>query len=217
MCSLHTLIVFIISLYWNHYKYPNLYIPLTQLSFILAWSTFQAHVFAGNILNVGESASYPVIDGNIHLILSLLGLLLFALTLLIFLLGRQGCLFQNIFNVLDLLQGFNFLQEYLALGSVDEFMFVERLQDQYQVGLNLTNWRLWVVFNVNVNNFFQIAAYLLLLLFRINIFPMASQLAFDFNSYIVYCIVILHSLAQVPLDTVLDQLDVSLVCCGICD
>ncbi|CAL6013944.1 Hypothetical_protein [Hexamita inflata] len=30
-------------------------------------------------------------------------------------------------------------------------------------------------------------------------------------------IVILHSLAQVPLDTVLDQLDVSLVCFGICD
>ncbi|CAL6087742.1 Hypothetical_protein [Hexamita inflata] len=82
----------------------HLYIPLTQLSFILAWSTFQAHVFAGNILNVGEPASYPVVDGNIHLILSLLGLLLFALTLLIFLLGRQGCLFQNIFNVLDLLQ-----------------------------------------------------------------------------------------------------------------
>ncbi|CAL6024957.1 Hypothetical_protein [Hexamita inflata] len=165
----------------------KLYIPLTQLSFILAWSTFQAHVFAGNILNVGESASYPVIDGNIHLILQLLGLLLFALTLLIFLLGRQGCLFQNIFNVLDLLQGFNFLQEYLALGSVDEFTFIERLQDQYQVGLNLTNRRLWVVFNVNVNNFYQIAAYLLLIFFRINIFPMASQLAclcFDFNSYV---------------------------------
>ncbi|CAL5974290.1 Hypothetical_protein [Hexamita inflata] len=115
-----------------------LYIPLTQLSFILAWSTFQAHVFAGNILNVGESASYPVVDGNIHLILSLLGLLLFALTLLIFLLGRQGCLFQNIFNVLDFLQAFNFLQEYLALWSVDEFTFKERFQDQYQVGLNLT-------------------------------------------------------------------------------
>ncbi|CAL6012679.1 Hypothetical_protein [Hexamita inflata] len=96
----------------------RLYIPLTQLSFILAWSTFQAHVFAGsNILNVGELASYPVVDGNIHLILQLLGLLLFALTLLIFLLGRQGCLFQNVFNFLDLLQGFNFLQEYLALGS----------------------------------------------------------------------------------------------------
>ncbi|CAL6057717.1 Hypothetical_protein [Hexamita inflata] len=59
----------------------QLYIPLTQLSFILAWSTFQAHVFAGNILNVGEPASYPVIDGNIHLILQLLGLLLFALTI----------------------------------------------------------------------------------------------------------------------------------------
>ncbi|CAL6060205.1 Hypothetical_protein [Hexamita inflata] len=66
-------------------------------------------------------------------------------------------------------------QEYLALGSVDEFTFKERLQDQYQVGFNLTNWRLWVVFNVNVNNFSRIAAYLLLVLFRISIFPMASQ------------------------------------------
>ncbi|CAL6058556.1 Hypothetical_protein [Hexamita inflata] len=52
-----------------------------------------------------------------------------------FLLGRQGCLFQNIFNVLDFLQAFYFLQEYLALGSVDEFTFKERLEDQYQVGL----------------------------------------------------------------------------------
>ncbi|CAL6036766.1 Hypothetical_protein [Hexamita inflata] len=107
-------------LHFNEYIYP------TQLSFILAWSTFQAHVFTGNILNVGEPASYPAVDGNIHLILSLLGLLLFALTLLIFLLGRQGCLFQNIFNVLDFLQAFNFLQEYLALGSVKNFIYYNK-------------------------------------------------------------------------------------------
>ncbi|CAL6021193.1 Hypothetical_protein [Hexamita inflata] len=68
------------------------YIPLTYLSFILAWSTFQAHVFTGNI-RVREAASQPVVDGNIHLILQLIGffnLLLFALTLLIFLLGREA-------------------------------------------------------------------------------------------------------------------------------
>ncbi|CAL5977428.1 Hypothetical_protein [Hexamita inflata] len=123
----------------NIFKYFSCnYIPLTQLSFILAWSTFQAHVFAGNILRVEEAASYPAVDGNINLILSLLGLLLFVLTLLIFLLGRQRCLFQNIFNVLNFLQAFNLLQEYLALGSIDEFTFIERLQNQYQVGLNLT-------------------------------------------------------------------------------
>ncbi|CAL6009173.1 Hypothetical_protein [Hexamita inflata] len=68
------------TIHFSHVSgYVLIYIPLTQLSFILAWSTFQAHVFAGNILNVGESASYPVVDGNIHLILSLLGLFTFIL------------------------------------------------------------------------------------------------------------------------------------------
>ncbi|CAL6018337.1 Hypothetical_protein [Hexamita inflata] len=134
-----------------------------------------------------EKQLHIQLSTEILLILSLISLLLFALILLLFILGRQGCLFQNIFNVLDLLQAFNFLQEYLALGSVDEFTFIERLYDQNQVGLNLTNWRLWVVFNVNIYCIFQIIAKLLLILFRINIFPMASLLAclcFDFNSYI---------------------------------
>ncbi|CAL6025126.1 Hypothetical_protein [Hexamita inflata] len=108
------------------------------------------------------------------------------LTLLLFMLGRQGCLFQNIYNVLYFLQTINFLQEYLALESVDEFTFIKRLQDQNQVGLNLINWPFWVVFNVNVYYIFHITAKLLLKLFRINIFPMESLLAclcFDFNSY----------------------------------
>ncbi|CAL6058201.1 Hypothetical_protein [Hexamita inflata] len=59
---------------------------------------------------------------------------------------RINCYYQNCWLDLDFLPTFNFLQEYLA-------------QDQYQVGLNLTNWQLWVVFNVNINIFFQIAAY----------------------------------------------------------
>ncbi|CAL6034771.1 Hypothetical_protein [Hexamita inflata] len=53
------------QLFFLYLIVPNI---ITQLSFILAWSTFQAHVFAGNILNVGESASYPVIDGNIFFV-----------------------------------------------------------------------------------------------------------------------------------------------------
>ncbi|CAL5978855.1 Hypothetical_protein [Hexamita inflata] len=90
-------------------------------------------------------------------------------------------------HVLDFLQAFNFLQEYFALGPVDEFAFIGRLQDQQQVGLNLTYWRFWAVFNVNVNNFFQITAYLLLILFRINVFPIASQQACLWILYTVDC------------------------------
>ncbi|CAL6015758.1 Hypothetical_protein [Hexamita inflata] len=110
----------------------QIYISLTQLSFILAWSTFQAHIFAGNILHVEEEASYPFIDGNIHLILSHLGLLLFALALLLFLLGRQGYLFQNIFNVLYFLQAFNFL----GVSRIGRLMS-QRLQNAFKINIKL--------------------------------------------------------------------------------
>ncbi|CAL6087175.1 Hypothetical_protein [Hexamita inflata] len=76
---------------------------------------------------------YPAIDGNIHLILLLLGLLLFALTLLLYLSSMQGCLFQNIFNVLDFLQALNFLRSISHWGRLMSL----RLQNAFQIDTKL--------------------------------------------------------------------------------
>ncbi|CAL5973917.1 Hypothetical_protein [Hexamita inflata] len=81
-----------------------------------------------------------------------------------------------------------------------QFTFIEKsfvLQDQYQVGLNLTNRRLWAVFNVNVNNFFQIAAHLLYTLSDqryLSLLACASAyLYFGFKSYILQHLWTLYS------------------------
>ncbi|CAL6061683.1 Hypothetical_protein [Hexamita inflata] len=111
--------------------------PLTQL-IINIINTIQqlsilAQFFADNILNEPASSSHRWKYSS-NCVASWPSSFRFDFTY--FPTGQVG-LFQNIFNVLDFLQAFNFLQEYFALRSVDEFTFKERLQDQYQVGLNL--------------------------------------------------------------------------------
>ncbi|CAL5994594.1 Hypothetical_protein [Hexamita inflata] len=129
----------------------------------------------------------PHIQPSMEISIQFCGLLLFALPLLLFLLGRQGCLFQNIFNVLDFLQTFNFQQEYLTFGSVDELTFIKRLQDQYQVGLNLTYQRFLGGLQRKCQQLLPDHSILTPNAFSISIFSMAFQLVclcIELDSYI---------------------------------
>ncbi|CAL6020756.1 Hypothetical_protein [Hexamita inflata] len=64
--------------------------------------------------------------------------------------------FQDVFNVLDFVQRFNFLLEYSAMIFIYEISLVERLYDNHQVGLYLRN-HVYVVFCVVLCNIFKFA------------------------------------------------------------
>ncbi|CAL6078083.1 Hypothetical_protein [Hexamita inflata] len=90
----------------------------------------------------------------------------------LFLLGRQVLfsLFQDIFNVLDFLQRFNFLQEYSAMIFRYEISLVERLDENHQVGLHLRDLHVSVVFCVVLYNIFKFAAQFFLVQFGFKLF-----------------------------------------------
>ncbi|CAL6038965.1 Hypothetical_protein [Hexamita inflata] len=90
----------------------------------------------------------------------------------LFLLGRQVLfsLFQDIFNVLDFLQRFNFLLEYSAMIFRYEISLVEGLHNNHQVGLYLRDLHVCVVFCVVLYNIFKFAAQSFLVQFGFKLF-----------------------------------------------
>ncbi|CAL6064372.1 Hypothetical_protein [Hexamita inflata] len=90
----------------------------------------------------------------------------------LFLLGRQVLfsLFQDIFNVLDFLQRFNFLLEYSAMIFRYEISLVEGLHNNHQVGLYLRDLHVCVVFCVVLYNIFKFAAQSFLVQFGLKLF-----------------------------------------------
>ncbi|CAL6111390.1 Hypothetical_protein [Hexamita inflata] len=90
----------------------------------------------------------------------------------LFLLGRQVLfsLFQDIFNVLDFLQRFNFLLEYSAMIFRYEISLVEGLHNNHQVGLYLRDLHVCVVFCIVLYNIFKFAAQSFLVQFGLKLF-----------------------------------------------
>ncbi|CAL5976898.1 Hypothetical_protein [Hexamita inflata] len=87
----------------------------------------------------------------------------------LFLLGRQVLfsLFQDVFNVLDFVQRFNFLLEYSAMIFRYEISLVER---HHQVRLYLRDFHVRVVFCVVLYNIFKFAAQFFLVQFGLKLF-----------------------------------------------
>ncbi|CAL6053780.1 Hypothetical_protein [Hexamita inflata] len=100
----------------------------------------------------------------------------FRASLGLFLLGRQVLfsLFQDIFNVLDFLQRFNFLLEYSAMIFRYEISLVEGLHNNHQVGLYLRDLHVCVVFCVVLYNIFKFAAQSFLVQFGLKLFCLIS-------------------------------------------
>ncbi|CAL6054959.1 Hypothetical_protein [Hexamita inflata] len=96
----------------------------------------------------------------------------FRASLGLFLLGRQVLfsLFQDIFNVLDFLQRFNFLLEYSAMIFRYEISLEEGLHNNHQVGLYLRDLHVCVVFCVVLYNIFKFAAQSFLVQFGLKLF-----------------------------------------------
>ncbi|CAL6021800.1 Hypothetical_protein [Hexamita inflata] len=90
----------------------------------------------------------------------------------LFLLGRQVLfsLFQDVFNVLDFVQRFNFLLEYSAMIFRYEISLVEGLHNNHQVGLYLRDLHVCVVFCVVLYNIFKFAAQSFLVQFGLKLF-----------------------------------------------
>ncbi|CAL6102248.1 Hypothetical_protein [Hexamita inflata] len=90
----------------------------------------------------------------------------------LFLLGRQVLfsLFQDVFNVLDFVQRFNFLLEYSAMIFRYEISLVERLHNDHQVRLYLRDLHVRVVFCVVLYNIFKFAAQFFLVQFGLKLF-----------------------------------------------
>ncbi|CAL6085496.1 Hypothetical_protein [Hexamita inflata] len=125
-----------------------------SLNFRLYWISIVFQTFEGikgMLLHLEEAPSEERV--NARFFCAFIGFRALA-SLGLFLLGRQVLfsLFQDIFNVLDFLQRFNYLLEYSAMIFRYEISLVEGLHNNHQVGLYLRDLHVCVVFCVVLYN-----------------------------------------------------------------